>query len=129
MKFDRNTRRALLALTAAGLAWGLTVPLTKVVLGWVDPLWTTVARFGIAAPMLAVLGRRNLRAALTAPVAAWGAVGFGAVVVLQNVAIQRTSVTHAAVIVGAVPVFVALTAAAAGRGVAGKQAWTGFVVA
>jgi drug/metabolite transporter (DMT)-like permease len=59
---------------------------------------------------------------------AWGAVGFGVVIVLQNVGIQRTSVTHAAVILGAVPVLVALTAAAAGRGSAGPQAWGGFAL-
>ena len=41
--------RAILALTAAGLTWGLTVPMSKVVLDWLDPAWTTVARFGLAA--------------------------------------------------------------------------------
>jgi drug/metabolite transporter (DMT)-like permease len=127
--FDRDTHRALLALTAAGLCWGLTVPLSKVVLGWVDPLWLTVGRFGLAAPVLALVARRRLREALAPSVAAWGAVGYGAVIVLQNVAIQRTSVTHAAVILGAVPVLVALTAAAAGRGAAGRQAWGGFALA
>jgi drug/metabolite transporter (DMT)-like permease len=125
MRFNR----ALLALTAAGVAWGLTVPLTKVVLGWLDPAWTTVARFGLAAPVLALVARRHLRDAATPQIAAWGALGFGVVIVLQNVGIQRTSVTHAAVVLGAVPVLVALTAAAAGRGNAGPQAWTGFAIA
>src|SRR3954453_22822219 len=109
MTLDRDTRRALLALTAAGLAWGLTVPLSKVVLGWLDPFWTTVGRFGIAAPLLALVARRHLREALVGPVLGWGAIGFGGVIVLQNVAIERTSVTHAAVILGAVPILVALT--------------------
>src|SRR4051812_32029685 len=122
-------RRALAALTAAGIAWGLTVPLSKVVLGWLDPLWITVARFGLAAPPLALLARRHLRGAWAAPVVAWGALGYGGVVVLQNFAIERTSVTHAAVIVGAVPILVALTTAAAGRGQAGPQAWSGFALA
>jgi O-acetylserine/cysteine efflux transporter len=118
--------RALLALTAAGIAWGLTVPLSKVVLGWLDPAWTTVMRFGIAAPVLALVARGRVRDNASPAIAAWGAVGFGVVIVLQNVGIQRTSVTHAAVILGAVPVLVALTAAAAGRGSAGRQAWGGF---
>src|SRR3954451_4535943 len=121
--------RSILALTAAGLAWGLTVPMSKVVLQWLDPAWTTVARFAIAAPVLAVLARAQLRPSATPAVAAWGAVGFGFVVVLQNIGITRTSVTHAAVILGAVPVLVALSAAAAGRGNAGPQAWAGFAVA
>jgi drug/metabolite transporter (DMT)-like permease len=129
MTFDRDTRRALLALTAAGLIWGLTVPLSKLALGWLDAAWLTVARFGIAAPLLALLARRHLRAAASVRVAAWGAVGFGLVVVLQNLAIPRTSVTHAAVILGTVPILVALTSAAAGRGAAGPHAWTGFAVA
>ena len=124
-----KNRRALIALTTAGIAWGLTVPLTKVVLEWLDPAWTTVARFGLAAPVLAWIARAHLRAAATPLIAAWGAVGFGVVIVLQNIGIERTSVTHAAVILGAVPVLVALTAAAAGRASAGPRAWTGFAAA
>ncbi len=122
-------RRALFALTVAGLTWGLTVPLSKVVLGWLDPAWTTVGRFGLAAPVLALLARGRLREAATPAVAAWGAVGFGAVIVLQNVGIQRTSVTHAAVILGAVPVLVALAAAAIGSRASGPAAWFGFMLA
>lgn len=122
-------RRALVALAVAGLAWGLTVPLTKVVLGWIDPAWTTVMRFGIAAPVLGLMARKHLRAAATPLIAAWGAAGFGAVIVLQNVGIARTSVTHAAVILGAVPVLVALLAAALGRGAAGRREWLGFAAA
>src|SRR3954447_14186592 len=121
--------RPFLALTVAGLAWGLTVPLSKVVLTWLDPAWTTVGRFGLAAPLLAVLARKSLRESATPAIAAWGAAGFGVVIVLQNVAVQRTSVTHAALILGSVPVLVALTAAASGRGSAGRRAWTGFALA
>lgn len=124
-----QNRRALIALAVAGLAWGLTVPMTKVVLGWIDPAWTTVARFGLAAPVLAYLARHQLRAAATPAIAAWGAAGFGAVIVLQNVGIERTSVTHAAVILGAVPVLVALVTLALGRASAGPRAWAGFAAA
>lgn len=121
--------RAILALTAAGLTWGLTVPMSKVVLDWLDPAWTTVARFGLAAPILAAVAWGRLRANTTPAVLMWGAVGFGMVIVLQNIGIARTSVTHAALILGSVPVLVALTTAAAGRGNAGPQAWAGFAVA
>lgn len=124
-----QNRRALTALAVAGLSWGLTVPMTKVFLGWMDPAWTTVARFGLAAPVLAWIARRRLRAAATPLIAAWGAAGFGAVIVLQNIGIERTSVTHAAVILGAVPILVALATVAIGQASAGPRAWAGFAAA
>ena len=127
MTTDRRT--ALAALTAAGVIWGLTVPLSKLALGWLDPTWLTAARFAVAAPVLAVIGRRGLRNAATPRIAAWGAAGFGGVVLLQNLGIERTSVSHAALIVGAVPALVALLAAAGGRSTAGPLAWGGFAVA
>src|SRR3954467_14501495 len=122
-------RSALAALTAAGLMFGLTVPLSKLALGWLDPTWLAAARFGLAAPVLALLARRTLRAAATRPVAAWGAVGYGAMVVLQNLGVERTSVTHAALIFGAVPVLVAAGSALSGRAAPGPGAWAGFGVA
>jgi drug/metabolite transporter (DMT)-like permease len=108
--------------------------MTKVLLGWLDPAWTTVARFGLAAPVLALLARStsslgSLRAAATPLIAAWGAAGFGMVIVLQNVGIARTSVSHAAVILGAVPVLVALATAALGQASAGPREWSGFAAA
>jgi len=124
-----TSRTAILALTAAGLLWGLTVPLTKLSLEWLGPGWLTVARFAAAAPLLAIVGRAGLRAALTPGVAGAGAAGFGAVILLQNVGIERTSVSHAALVVGAVPVLVALIAAAAGHGVARPTAWSGYALA
>ena len=42
-------RTALPALTAAGLFWGTTLPVTKLALCWLPPGWLTVARFGLAA--------------------------------------------------------------------------------
>src|SRR4051812_11548388 len=127
MTTDR--RSALAALTAAGLIWGLTVPLSKLALGWLDAGWLTAARFAVAAPVLALIARGSLRQAASARVALWGAAGYGGVVLLQNLGIERTSVSHAALIVGAVPALVALTAAASGRAAAGPLAWAGFVTA
>jgi drug/metabolite transporter (DMT)-like permease len=135
-----KTRNAYLALTAAGLLWGLTVPLSKAVLGWLDGGWLTVVRFLLAAPLLALagtcLGRgsrhrfaRHLRAALAPGVLFSGAVGYGLVIVLQNAGIERTSVSHAALIVGAVPALVALATAASGRGRTSPRAAAGFALA
>jgi O-acetylserine/cysteine efflux transporter len=126
--FDRRTT-PILALVAAGALWGLTVPLSKLGLEWLGAGWLTVVRFGLAAPLLALVARRHLRCALTPAIVASGAAGYGVVILLQNAGIERTSVGHAALIVGAVPVLVAILSAAAGSGTAGPAAWLGALVA
>src|SRR3954463_1115365 len=127
MTTDR--RNALAALAAAGLIWGLTVPMSKVAMGWLDPLWLTAARFAVAAPVLAFAARGSLRAAMTWRVAGWGVLFYAAVVGIQNVGVHMTSVSHGALICGSVPAFVALVALASGRGSAGPVAWSGFGIA
>jgi len=126
-----NTRHrsAIFALAAAGTLWGLNVPLTKLALGWLAPGWLTVVRFAVAAPVLALVGRGGIRDALTPRVLASGAIGFGAVIVLQNAGIERTSVSHAAVVIGAAPVLVALIAASLGQATTRPLAWAGYAVA
>jgi O-acetylserine/cysteine efflux transporter len=124
-----QNRTAILALAAAGALWGLTVPLSKLSLVWLGPVWLTVARFAAAAPLLAFAARRGLRNAFTPRVAAAGAIGFGAVVVLQNAGIERTSVSHAALLVGAVPALVALITASSGQAVTRRLAWSGYALA
>lgn len=124
-----QNRSALLALAAAGTLWGLNVPLTKLALGWLGPGWLTVARFLVAAPVLGVVGRRGLREALTPAILVSGAIGFGAVILLQNAGIERTSVCHAAMIVGAIPVLVALIAAGLGEAATRPLTWAGYAVA
>ncbi len=120
---------ALFALAAAGVLWGLTVPLSKLALDWLGPGWLTVGRFAVAAPLLALVARGRLARAFTPAILAWGALGYGAVILVQNAGIERTSVSHAALIVGVVPALVALFTAAAGRGSAGRAAWLGFALA
>jgi len=122
-------RNAVAALIAAGLLWGTTVPLSKLALEWLSPGWLTAVRFGVAAVVLLVMARgRGLRRAFTPAVLAAGALGYGGSVLLQNVGISRTSVTHAALLIGAVPVLVAIIAAVWHRTVARPVAWLGFVV-
>ena len=125
----QTNRFAIFAIAAAATLWGLNVPLTKLALGWLGPGWVTVVRFAVAAPILAVVGRRGLRDALTIRLLASGALGFGAVIVLQNIGIERTSVSHAAVVVGAIPVLVALIAAGLGQTAARPLTWAGYAVA
>ena len=125
-----NRRHAVAALAAAGLLWGTTVPLSKVALAWLSPGWLTVARFGLAAAVLLAVARRRggLQRAFTPAVLVAGALGYGGSVMVQNAGIARTSVTHAALLIGAVPVLVAAIAAVWYRTVAPPVAWFGFVV-
>jgi drug/metabolite transporter (DMT)-like permease len=121
--------RAVPALAAAGLLFGLTIPLTKVALGWLDAATLAAVRFALAAPLLAVIaGRRAVRDALDARVVVSGAAGYGALVLLQNLGVGRTSVTHAALLAGSVPVLVALVVAARGTSLA-RRTWAGLGLA
>jgi O-acetylserine/cysteine efflux transporter len=126
---NRRKHAAIWALAGAGILWGLTVPLSKLSLAWLNPAWLTAARFGVAAPLLGLAVRRELRAALRPSVAAAGAVGYGAVILLQNAGIERTGVSDAAVMIGAVPVLVAVLAAAVGARRLGPRTWIGNGVA
>ena len=126
MNLDRRT--ALAALAAAGLLWGTTVPVTKLALQWLPPGWLTVARFGLAAAVLLAAVGFRVRGAASPAVLAWGAVGYGGSILVQNAGITRTSVSHAALLIGATPVLVAVIAALRHRSVAPPVAWTGFAV-
>jgi drug/metabolite transporter (DMT)-like permease len=125
----KKQRTAIVALAAAGALWGLTVPLSKLGLEWLGAGWLAVVRFAVAAPLLALVARGNLRAALTPGVALAGGLGYGIVIVLQNAGIERTSVSHAALIVGAVPVLVVIISALLRRGSSPAPAWAGALVA
>lgn len=124
-----KNRNAILALIAAGSLWGVTVALSKLSLRWLDPSWLSAMRFLVAAPVLAFFGRRGLREALTPRVLGSGALGYGVVLLLQNAGIEHTSVSHAAIIVGALPVVVALVAAGLGNGATSPLIWLGYAVA
>src|SRR5215475_2292007 len=121
-------RRAIAALTAAGLAWGTTVPLSKLALAWLSPSWLTFVRFGLAAAILVTAARSRVRAAFSPAVLISGAIGYGGSVVVQNAGITRTSVSHAALLIGATPVLVAIIAALWHRTVARPVAWAGFAM-
>jgi O-acetylserine/cysteine efflux transporter len=124
-----NRRHAVAALIAAGLLWGTTVPLSKVALEWLSPGWLTVVRFGLAsAVLLPAARRRGLRRAFTPRILVAGAFGYGGSVLVQNAGISRTSVTHAALLIGAVPVLVAVIAAVWQHTVARPAAWFGFAL-
>src|SRR6266699_1137213 len=125
---NSNRRHTFAALISAGLLWGTTVPLSKLALHWLPPGWLTVVRFAVAAAILLPAARHQLRAAFRPAVLASGALGYGGAVAVQNAGITRTSVTHAALLIGAVPVLVAIIAAVWHRTVARPVAWFGFAV-
>jgi len=125
---NSNRRRTFAALISAGLLWGTTVPLSKLALHWLPPGWLTFARFAVAAAILLPAARHQLRAAFRPAVLAWGALGYGGAVAVQNAGITRTSVTHAALLIGTVPVLVAIIAAVWHRAVARPVAWAGFAL-
>jgi O-acetylserine/cysteine efflux transporter len=93
-----------------------------------------------ARPALRLAGRPGLRTGgrpgtLTGLRSPWsvkvlvsGAIGYGGSVLMQNAGIARTSVTHAALLIGAVPVMVAVVAALWQHTVARPVAWVGFAI-
>ena len=123
-----DQRPAIAALATAGVLWGTTIPLSKLALEWLSPWWLTVARFGLAAIALLVAARPRISGACTPGVLAWGALGYGGSIMLQNAGIERTSISHAALLVGATPVLVAIIVAVWQRIVATPMAWTGYAV-
>jgi len=125
---NTNRRHAVAALTAAGLLWGTTVPLSKLALVWLAPGWLTVLRFGLAAAVLLPVARRRGQRILEMRVLLSGAAGYGGSVIVQNAGITRTSVTHAALLIGAVPVLVAVIAVVWHQAVARPAAWLGFAI-
>jgi O-acetylserine/cysteine efflux transporter len=127
--FATSKTRAVAALAAAGIAWGFSVPFSKAALGWLPPGWLVTFRFALAAAVLLVtVDRAALRAALRPAVLAWGAVGLGGSVLVQNTGLALTSVSHASLLIGTGPVLVAVIAAAWLRDVARPVAWAGFAV-
>ena len=121
-----NRRLVFPALIAAGILWGTTVPLSKLALGWLPPAWLAFGRFAVAGALLMLVSRGRLRAACSPGILISGGLGYGGSVLLQNFGIERTSVTHAALLIGATPVLVALLAAVLGHSVARPMAWAGF---
>jgi O-acetylserine/cysteine efflux transporter len=123
-----SNRRTFAALIGAGLLWGTTVPFSKLALHWLPPAWLTFVRFAVAAAILLPAARRALRPAFRPAMLASGALGYGGSVLVQNAGIARTSVTHAALLIGTVPVMVAVIAAVWQRAVARPVAWAGFAL-
>ena len=127
MRTDR--RRAFVALTVTGVLFGTTMPLSKVALEHLDPVWLAFIRFFLAgACLVLVVSRTQLRAVLRPTIVVWGAVGYGGSILVQNIGVAYTSVTHAALLVGMTPILVAAFAAAWSRSALSGYVWAGAMV-
>jgi O-acetylserine/cysteine efflux transporter len=124
-----KNRTALLALIAAATIWGAGVALCKVSMSWLGPYWLITGRFVIAAAVLGLVGRKHLRTALNWKVALNGALGYGLAQIFQDIGIAHTSVSHASILVGAVPLVVAFVALGMGHARPAKSTWLGYGVA
>ena len=126
-------RLPIAALIVAGTFWGTTVPLSKDALDWAGPGWLTALRFALAAPLLGLLARAGgsdrLRSAIRLDVVLTGAAGYGLVILLQNAGIARTSATHAAILIGALPAMVAVLCVLLGLAPVRPLAGVGFAAA
>ena len=70
-----QNRAAICSLAAAGVLWGLSVPLSKLSLAWLTPGWLTAVRFAAAAPLLAFAITPLLGAWVFAEPIGWRLVG------------------------------------------------------
>src|SRR5688572_27952362 len=87
----------------------MSVPLSKTALLGIGPGWHTVSQFAVAGLILVLVLRPRLRDVRPA-LKYWGALGYSACITVLYMGLTRTSVTHEALLVGAVPVQVALMA-------------------
>jgi len=123
-------RTAFIALTLAGVFWGLGFPLGKLALKEIDAGHMILLRF-VAAAIAALpfaLRRAETRALFASPpVLAAGAL-YGIAFYIQFEGLARVSVTLAALLVGAMPALIAIAARLAGEKV-GRASWVGVAAA
>lgn len=127
-----ETCLAPLALAAACITWGSAFYFAKVALAELSPVDVLAWRFGLAAPVLAlVLWRRGVR--LTRRdgglVALTGVLCVPIGYLIHFEGLERTSATHAALLVGVGSPFLALAAAALGLERITRRDWLGVGLA
>lgn len=123
-------RLAFLALTLAGVSWGLGFPLGKLVLRETDAPHMVLLRF-VAAALAALpfaLRRPEARALFRSPPVLLGGALYGVAFLMQFEGLARVSVTLAALLVGAMPAFIAIMARLLGERVS-RESWIGVAAA
>ena len=121
-----SRRWPYLALFTAGLCWGLGLPLGKIALAETDPDHMIVLRFLVAGVVAAPVALRTpaARALLLRPTVILSGLFYTLGFLTQFEGLAHTSVTLAALLVGAMPALIAVSAAAMGERV-GTAAWAG----
>ena len=119
-------RTAYLALTFAGLCWGVGFPLGKLVLRETDAAHMVLLRLGVAglAALPFALKDAASRALFRSPTVIIAGMLFGLAFLVQFEGLARTSVTVAALLVGVMPALIAVGARVFGERVS-RASWAG----
>ncbi|HJV41328.1 EamA family transporter, partial [Caulobacter sp.] len=121
---------AFVALALAGVCWGLGFPTGKLILTETDAAHMVLLRFLVAALAAApfALRRREARALFASPVVLLSGVLYGVAFLVQFEGLAHVSVTVAALLVGAMPALIAVSARVLGEQVS-KASWAGVAAA
>lgn len=119
-----------IALILAGLCWGLGFPLGKLALADASPAHMILLRFAVASivSLPFALATREARALFRSPVILLGGAFYGIAFLVQFEGLARVTVTLAALLVGAMPALIAVTARLTGEPVT-RASWGGVVAA
>lgn len=119
-------RLAFFALTLAGVAWGFGFPMGKLALRETDAAHMVLLRFAVAtlAALPFAVRRPDVRALFRSPAVVLGGVLYGIAFMVQFEALAHTSVTLAALLVGAMPALVAICFRLLGERVS-RTSWAG----
>ena len=123
-------RFAFLALALAGACWGLGFPLGKFILTETDAAHMVLLRFATAAIAAApfALARAETRALFRSPVILAAGAFYGIAFMVQFEGLAHVSVTLAALLVGAMPALIAISARLLGEKVS-RASWLGVAAA
>jgi drug/metabolite transporter (DMT)-like permease len=117
---------AFVALALAGICWGLGFPTGKLILTETDAAHMVLLRFGVAAIAAApfALRRPEVRALFKSPIVLLSGVVYGIAFMVQFEGLAHVSVTVAALLVGAMPALIAVSAKVLGEKVS-RLSWVG----
>lgn len=123
-------RIAFVALALAGLCWGMGFPLGKFVLTETSSAHMVLLRFAVAAVAAApfALARAETRALFRSPVVLAAGALYGVAFMVQFEGLAHVSVTLAALLVGAMPALIAVSAKLLGEKVS-RASWIGVAAA
>ncbi len=121
---------AFLALAVAGVCWGLGFPTGKLILTETDAAHMVLLRFVVAAVVAAPFALRSpqVRALFRSPVVLLSGVLYGVAFMVQFEGLAHVSVTVAALLVGAMPALIAVSAKLLGETVT-PASWAGVAAA